>query len=64
MLKQMVDSGMVPKSELEKVKKEVRDSLGTDIPELIKLAEEQRASGDLDKDGIEMLELFKEVMED
>ena len=41
MMKQLVDGGMVSPSELEQIKKEFRDSMGTDIGDLIKMAEEQ-----------------------
>ena len=36
--------------------------MGADIEELISAAEEQERSGDLDADGKELLELFKQVL--
>ncbi len=62
MMKQLVDNKMVSPDELEKVKQEFRNSMGADIEELIKMAEEQEKLGELDDDGRELLSLFKEVL--
>ena len=63
MMKQLVDGGMVSPSELDQIKKEFRDNMGTDVEDLIKMAEEQKRNGELDKDGEELLDLFKQVLD-
>jgi len=62
MMKELVDNDMVSPEELEQVKKEFRKSMGTDIEELIRMAEEQERSGELDGEGKELLDLFKQVL--
>ncbi|GMH49298.1 hypothetical protein TrRE_jg3644 [Triparma retinervis] len=63
MMKELIDNKMVSEEELKQVKAEFRKSMGTDIEELIKMAEEQERSGDLDGDGKELLDLFKQVLD-
>ena len=41
MMKQLIDGGMVSPSELKQIKKEFRDNMGTDVEDLVKMAEEQ-----------------------
>ena len=62
MMKNLIDNDMVSPEELEQVKKEFKNNMGADIEELISAAEEQERSGDLDADGKELLELFKQVL--
>jgi hypothetical protein len=59
-LKALKDSGSLPKSELENVKKQFKEAYGTNLEELMQQADENKgALADADK---EMLELMKSIL--
>ncbi|GMI43998.1 hypothetical protein TrCOL_g5080 [Triparma columacea] len=62
LMKELIDNDMVGEEEMKQVKEEFRKSMGTDIEELVRMAEEQERAGDLDEEGRELLELFKKVL--
>jgi len=63
MMKQLIDSGMVGPVEIEQIKKDFKENMGTDVQGLLKDAEEMQKTGTLDEDGKELLDLFRAVLD-
>lgn len=60
-LKELKDSGSIPPSELEEVKKQFKDAFGSGIGDVMKEADE--AGGELSGQDKELLELMKSILD-
>lgn len=61
-LKQMKDSGMLPKEELEQVRKEFENMFGSGMDEIMAKADEEEAT--LSPEEKEVMDLMKSILED
>jgi hypothetical protein len=60
-LKDLKDSGSIPASELEVVKKQFRDAFGSSIDEVMKDAD--KADGEMGPEDKELLDLMKSILD-
>jgi hypothetical protein len=60
-LKELKDSGSIPESELEEVKKQFRDAFGSSIDDVMKEADNNE--GDLGNQDKELLDLMKSILD-
>ena len=61
-LKAMKDSGSIPESEFDEVKKQFKEAFGSSIDDVMKDA--QNSEGELDETEKELLQLMKDILDD